>query len=54
MSHCVQDIPALLMSWTSALVTIFIYTKAQGYLLLLLFPTAEAESALSLDKSEFI
>ena len=46
--------PALLMFWTSALATVFMYTKAQGYLLLLLFPTDKAESAISADKSEFI
>ena len=42
------------MFWTSALATVFMYTKAQGYLLFLLSPTAKAESAVSLDKSEFI
>lgn len=58
MSNCVQDIcipfPTLLMFRTSALATIFIYKKAQGYLLLLLFQTAKAESAISVNKSEFI
>ena len=48
--------PALLMFWTRALATIFMYryTKAQGYLLLMLLPIANAESAISVDKSEFI
>lgn len=40
------------MFWTHAPATICMYTKAQGYLLLLLFPTAKAESAISVDKSE--
>ena len=42
------------MFWTHALGTVFMYTKAQGYLLLLLLPTDKAESAISVDKSEFI
>lgn len=58
MTHCGQDIcfpfPALLMFWTHASATIFMCTKAQGYLLLLLLRTASAESAISVDKSEFI
>lgn len=61
MSLCVQDICfaflVLLMFWTSTLATIFMHTKAQGYLLLLFFfffSIAKAESAISVDKSEFI
>lgn len=58
MNHCGQDIcfpfPALLMFWTHASATIIMCTKAQGYLLLLLLQTAKAESAISVDKSEFI
>lgn len=53
-----QDIcfpfPGLLMFWTYALGTVFMWTKAQGYLLLLLLSTDKAESAFSVHKSEFI
>lgn len=58
MSHCARDICFSFLHCQCfalhASATMFMCTKAQGYLLSLLSPIAEAESAVSVDKSEFI